>query len=161
MRIKILVLFATMMLLLAACTGAPAATQEPGVGVTGPTDAAGGAGSPTTAAGGDTGAAGTCVTVPDQQAFVTVGQMVYEANCAGCHGNQGEGSGNFPPLTNSAGLAMEDPIGLVNDYFAVEAHPRTLTADDVAAVLSYSRTAFNNNTAIVCPDQVLENMPAQ
>ena len=150
MKIKILVLFTALMLVLAACTGAPAATTEPGVGVTGPTESAGGA-----------GAAGTCVTVPDQQAFVTAGQGVYEANCAGCHGAQGEGSGNFPALTNIGDAAMADPIGLVTEYFSVDAHPKTLTADDVAAVLSYSSTSFGNSTAIVCPDQVLENMPAQ
>lgn len=167
MNVKILVLLTALMLVLAACTGAPAATQEPGVGVTGPTEAAGGAGteaggaSPTTAAGGGAGAAGTCVSVPDQQAFVTAGQGVYEANCAGCHGAQGEGSGNFPALTNVGEAAMADPIGLVTEYFAVDAHPKTLTADDVAAVLSFSSTSFGNSTAIVCPDQVLENMPAQ
>lgn len=163
MKIKILVLCTALMLVLAACGGAPAATTEPGVGVTGPTEAAGDT-SPTTAAGGDTGAAGpagTCATVPDPQVFVTAGQGVYEANCAGCHGAQGEGSGNFPALTNIGESATTDPIGLVTEYFSVDAHPKTLTADDVAAVLSFSSASFSNSTAVICPDQVLENMPAQ
>lgn len=167
MNVKILVLLTVLMLILAACAGAPAATTEPGVGVTGPTDAAGSpttdtsGASPTTAAGGGAGAAGTCVSVPDPQAFVTAGQGVYEANCAGCHGAQGEGSGNFPALTNIGDAAMTDPIGLVTEFFSVDAHPKTLTADDVAAVLSFSSASFGNSTAVICPDQVLENMPAQ
>lgn len=146
--------------LLAACSGTPGTTGTgvPGetaqVPETGGTGAAPGAG--TTTGGGTTGS--TCVGV-DTQALMTAGQAVYTESCAGCHGAQGEGQGDNPALAANQDMTVADAAALVQAYFAVDAHPKTLSVDDLAGALTYVRSSFGNTATAICPDQITIPMP--
>jgi mono/diheme cytochrome c family protein len=142
--------------LLAACGGG--ATQAPDTGAgTGAATAA-----PTTAAGGTAGGgAGSdevCVGVDTVQ-LASAGQALYEQRCASCHGAQGEGMGDFPALAGDANLTTTNAADLVAAYFAVDAHPKDISADDFAGMFTYVRGAFGNNAPVVCPSDV--TIPAQ
>lgn len=163
-------LFAVLTLLavlLAACGGAAGtgttgtqavpetgATTAPGAGSATSTTGTGGTGSATSTAGTSGGATGgTCVGV-DTQAMMTAGQTLYTENCAGCHGAQGEGTGDFPGLAANETVTADDVVALVQAYFAVDAHPKTLPVEDLAGVLSFTRGSFGNTAAVICPDQI-------
>jgi S-disulfanyl-L-cysteine oxidoreductase SoxD len=45
---------------------------------------------------------------PDQ---LTIGEQVYASNCAGCHGENGEGTEGRPPLVGEKALPVDPPEG--------------------------------------------------
>jgi len=106
----------------------------------------------TEAAGGGEPAA-NCAGVDTQQ-LMTTGQTVFTDRCASCHGAQGEGQGDFPALAASPAVTVENVMDLVTTYLSVEAHPKDVTPDDLAAVLTYVRGSFGNTAAAVCPADV-------
>jgi len=99
------------------------------------------------------------------------GRKLFEANCALCHNNDGSGKpGQAPPLAGSewvltAGvnrLIRIPQVGL-NGPLEVKGQPWNLSMagmgapysdEDLAAVLSYIRTAFGNKASLVAPEQV-------
>jgi len=87
------------------------------------------------------------------------GKQVY-AQCAACHGPNGEGVGPFPKLAGS-----KIALGPVKDHLnivikgkpgtAMQAFGPQLSDADIAAVVTYERNAFGNNKGdIVQPAQV-------
>src|SRR5450631_3215064 len=43
-----------------------------------------------------------------KRAAVSAGKGLYASDCASCHGDSGEGTGNVPPLTHSALRSIPD-----------------------------------------------------
>ncbi|WP_445946788.1 cytochrome c oxidase subunit II [Shewanella sp.] len=80
------------------------------------------------------------------------GEQVYMANCAACHQPNGAGlPGAFPALINSPlikGPVMDHINIVVNGKAgtAMQAFGKQLTAKDVAAVVTYERNAWGNDS---------------
>ncbi len=79
----------------------------------------------------------------------TGGAALYRSVCAGCHmpdGHGAVGAGSYPSLARDARLAASGyAIALVlHGHGAMPPFARTLTNDQVAAVVGYIRTNFGN-----------------
>ncbi len=101
-------------------------------------------------------------TVPSTESslLISLGKTVYDARCASCHGAHGEGKPpHWPPLANNQSIQMEsavNPIRMVlNGGYppSTKDNPRPygmppfagiLSDNEVAAVVSYIRTAWGN-----------------
>ncbi|GAB3773863.1 cytochrome c [Ramlibacter monticola] len=93
------------------------------------------------------------------------GGKIYGDRCAACHGEQGQGvRGAYPPLAGNRAVTLPVTSNLVQIVLhggfppATRAHPRpfgmppfapVLSDADVAAVLTYIRSSWNNNAAPV------------
>ncbi|MCS7170062.1 MAG: cytochrome c, partial [Candidatus Kapabacteria bacterium] len=102
----------------------------------------------------------------------TQGAAVYRQICASCHQPNGKGiAGVYPPLVGSELLQGDPtlPIRVVlhglqgrierqgKVYNGVmSAWGTVLSDDDIAAVLTYARTAWGNSASPVMPEQVRE-----
>ena len=81
-----------------------------------------------------------------------IGEKVYNANCAACHMPNGEGlPGVFPALKGSQIAVADQPKHidiLVNGVTgtAMQAYAKQLTMSEIAAVVTYERNAWGNNT---------------
>ena len=95
----------------------------------------------------------------DKSELMARGKQVYSA-CIACHGANGEGAGPFPKLTGG-----KITTGPVADHLhivfngkpgtAMQAFGKQFNDADIAAVVTYERNAFGNNTGdIVQPSQV-------
>lgn len=87
------------------------------------------------------------------------GKEVYDANCLACHQAEGQGGGPFPALKGSPVATT----GSIADHIAIIADGKgimppfgaQLSALDIAAVTTYERNAWGNNTGdVVQPSQV-------
>ncbi len=98
-----------------------------------------------------------------------IGQRLYDKQCAQCHGDNGEGSGNYPSLAGNRTVIMNSSVNLVRIILSggfaptTQGNPRpygmppfghTLTDPEVAAVATYIRNAWGNNAGTVMPLQV-------
>lgn len=113
------------------------------------------------------GIAGPAVQAPvsslpgsESSLLISLGKTVYDKNCASCHGAQGEGKPpNWPPLANNQSIEMEsavNPIRMVlNGGYppGTKGNPKPygmppfaglLSDNEIAAVVSYIRTAWGN-----------------
>jgi len=104
--------------------------------------------------------------------LIGLGKTVYDARCAKCHGAQGEGKPpHWPPLANNQSIEMEsavNPIRMVlnGGYppgtkgnpmpYGMPPFATLLSDDEVAAVVSYIRTAWGNRGAPVSAHQANE-----
>jgi mono/diheme cytochrome c family protein len=109
--------------------------------------------------------AGSAIPTTESSLLVSLGKTVYDARCANCHGVQGEGKPpHWPPLANNQSIEMEsavNPIRMVlNGGYppSTDGNPRPygmppfaglLSDNEVAAVVSYIRTAWGNRGAAV------------
>ena len=80
------------------------------------------------------------------------GERVYNATCAACHMPNGEGlPGVFPALKGSK-MAKEDQQGHIDIVLhgksgtAMQAFGKMLSLKEIAAVVTYERNAWGNNT---------------
>jgi cytochrome c len=56
--------------------------------------------------------------LPPGQGTARAGQGLYERSCAACHGLQGEGQGDYPPLAEGRGtLATAKPVQTVGSFW--------------------------------------------
>jgi cytochrome c len=56
--------------------------------------------------------------LPNGKGTAKVGAAVYAAHCAACHGDQGQGLGDFPALVGGRGsLATTEPVLTVGSYW--------------------------------------------
>jgi mono/diheme cytochrome c family protein len=115
--------------------------------------------------GSPPGAATTTVTTSEGSLLSTLGKSIYDRECASCHGAQGLGKPpHYPPLAGNQSIQMSssvNPIRMVlNGGFppGTAGNPRpygmppfaqTLSDDEVAAVVTYIRTAWGNRGAAV------------
>lgn len=83
---------------------------------------------------------------------MALGEKIYTANCAACHMPNGEGlSGVFPALKGSQIATADQPKHidvLINGVTgtAMQAYAKQLTMSEIAAVVTYERNAWGNNT---------------
>ncbi len=99
---------------------------------------------------------------PAESSLLTsLGKNVYDANCAGCHGAEGRGMPPaYPPLANNQSIEMAsavNPIRMVLNGgfppgtmgnpmpYGMPPFAQTLSDDQVAAVVTYIRTAWGNH----------------
>jgi len=89
-----------------------------------------------------------------------VGKTVYDKNCASCHGTQGEGKPpHWPPLANNQSIEMQSAVNPIRMVLNGGYPPGTkgnpmpygmppfaglLSDNEIAAVVSYIRTAWGN-----------------
>jgi mono/diheme cytochrome c family protein len=105
-------------------------------------------------------------------AVMELGRKVYAVQCAVCHGDEGKGQAPaFPPLAGNRSITMLSPVNsirmVLNGGYAPGTYknPRPygmppfshiLSDDEVAAVVTYVRTAWQNNGTPVAPAQANE-----
>lgn len=84
--------------------------------------------------------------------LMALGEKVYNANCAACHQQNGQGiPGVFPGLKGSA-IALGDVKEHINIVVngkagtAMQAFGKQLALKDLAAIVTYERNAWGNNT---------------
>lgn len=84
--------------------------------------------------------------------LMTSGQKVYLAKCAACHMPNGEGlPGVFPAIKGST-VALNDRNGHIDILLngrtgtAMQAFAKQLTLSEIAAVITYQRNAWGNDT---------------
>lgn len=84
--------------------------------------------------------------------LMTSGQKVYLAKCAACHMPNGEGlAGVFPAIKGST-VALNDRNGHIDILLngrtgtAMQAFAKQLTLSEIAAVITYQRNAWGNDT---------------
>lgn len=88
----------------------------------------------------------------DMQELMALGQKTYETHCAACHQVSGEGlAGAIPALKGSVMATTDIPahIRIVVDGkagTAMQAYGKQLSNSELAAVITYERNAWGNNT---------------
>ena len=106
----------------------------------------------------------------DAATILKQGAKLYEQHCVECHKAAGEGTRPaYPPLAGNRSLTANSPINpirmIVNGGYApvTEGNPRpygmppfgsVLNDSEVAAVMSYIRTAWGNKGHLVSPIDV-------
>lgn len=99
-----------------------------------------------------------------------VGRRVYAAQCAVCHGAEGQGQApSYPPLAGNQSITMESPVNSIRMVLnggyppGTRKNPRPhgmppfshiLNDNEVAAAVTYIRVAWGNNGTPVNPSQV-------
>jgi cytochrome c oxidase subunit 2 len=92
------------------------------------------------------------------------GEQVYASQCSACHGANGEGLGSvFPALKDSPVAttgSVERHIDIILNGVsgtAMQAFAAQLSSVDVAAVTTYERNAWGNNTGdVITPKQIVD-----
>lgn len=98
------------------------------------------------------------------------GAKLYDKHCAQCHGDQGQGvPGAYPPLAGNRAVTMASSANLVQVVLnggyapATAGNPRpfgmppfvlVLNDSDLAALLTYLRSAWGNQAAEVTPTEI-------
>src|SRR5262249_41328064 len=116
--------------------------------------------------------AGAKLPTSESSLLISLGKTVYDARCATCHGAQGEGKPpHWPPLANNQSIEMESAVNAIRMVLnggyppSTEGNPRPygmppfaglLSDNEVAAVVSYIRTAWGNRGAPVSARQANE-----
>jgi mono/diheme cytochrome c family protein len=106
---------------------------------------------------------------PESVQVFSEGRRVYEGKCAICHGGDGKGfPPHYPPLANNQSIEMTsavNPIRMVlnggyppgtrkNPYpYGMPPFAQELSDIEVAAVVTYIRTAWGNHGAPVTPSE--------
>ena len=87
------------------------------------------------------------------------GEKVYVANCVACHQANGKGAGPFKALDASAVVLNADHGPQINIVLnGVGAMPawKTLSDTDIAAVLTYTKNSWSNQTGqVVQPSEIV------
>lgn len=104
--------------------------------------------------------------LPQGHGSVSEGEQIYAGRCAACHGEKGEGQGDFPKLVGGQGtLATASPVATIGSFWPNSTTvfdyihrampynaPGSLTADDTYAVTAY----LLHLNGIVGPKTVLD-----
>ncbi len=90
------------------------------------------------------------------------GKQIYDRNCAACHRYDGTGNPPLYPALKSSSVAVGDPItrhihivlhGISGS--AMQAYADQLNDQELAAIITYERNAWDNNTGdLITPEQV-------
>ena len=102
---------------------------------------------------------------------VTAGQQVYERVCLVCHQHDGGGVPNmYPPLTDSEWVqgdkerlinivlkGLNEPMTIKGEkYTAIMPAQDYLSNQEIADVLTYVRSHFDNDASPITPEEVAE-----
>jgi cbb3-type cytochrome c oxidase subunit III len=97
------------------------------------------------------------------------GKTIFLLNCAACHRPNGAGGGPYPPLAGNPDVNAVDSAGLIQTVLNGRTGPitvngtqyggnmpswRELSNEEIAAVLTYVRSAWQNSAPAVSADQV-------
>lgn len=121
------------------------------------------------AAGTPPGPESSGVSSSESSLLMSLGQTVYQARCAICHGSDGSGlPPDYPPLAGNPSIQMEsavNPIRMVlnggfppgtggnPEPYGMPPFAQTLSDDEVAAVVTYIRAAWGNQGTAVSASQ--------
>jgi mono/diheme cytochrome c family protein len=119
---------------------------------------------------GDKPEAANAAVAEEKNRLYPLGEKIYAAQCAVCHASQGQGKlPHFPPLANNQSIQMTssvNPIRMVlNGGYApgtfknpkpygMPPFAQSLSDEEVAAVVTYIRTAWGNHGAPVSAHDV-------
>lgn len=92
-------------------------------------------------------------------ALVALGEELYNNTCIACHQPAGEGvEGYYPALAGNPFVTLEDPNPVIQTVLAgrggMPAFRNIYSDEEVAAVVSYVRQAWENDAGPVSPEQV-------
>ncbi len=100
-------------------------------------------------------------TAGDNEELISMGEEVYAAQCASCHQNDGQGASSYPALAGSQLVTAEDPsetIAIVHEGRGqMPAFGDSLSDEEIAAVVSYIRNAWDNDASIVSVEQISQD----
>jgi mono/diheme cytochrome c family protein len=98
------------------------------------------------------------------------GRMIFDSNCGLCHGTDGAGKANQGPPVDGSEWVVGNPNRLIRiplhgltgpirvkgqDYnMSMAAMGAALSAEDLAAVLTYMRSSWGNSAEPITPEQV-------
>lgn len=92
-----------------------------------------------------------------EEELISMGEELYVDNCAACHQEGGEGTGAYPMLDGNPFVTQdpERPIRqVINGQGAMPGFGNSLSDEEIAAIVSYIRNAWTNDSSVVMPDQV-------
>lgn len=105
-------------------------------------------------------------------AVMELGRRVYDKQCAMCHGDEGKGHPpEYPPLAGNQSITMSSPVNSIRMVLnggyppGTKKNPRPhgmppfnhiLNDDEVAAVVTYIRVAWDNSGTPITPAQANE-----
>jgi cytochrome c6 len=89
------------------------------------------------------------------------GEAIYLDACAGCHMNDGSGvQGVYPQLNNNPFVTADDPGPVtrvvITGRGGMPTFHNILEVEEIAAVVSYIRSGWNNNADFVSVEEVTE-----
>jgi len=92
------------------------------------------------------------------------GQQVFADNCAGCHGENGQGQVG-PALSGNEFVTQQDPAAVIDTVLhgrgQMPAFQDQLSDDQVAAVLTFIRNSWGNDAESVSPEQISQGSDGQ
>jgi len=96
---------------------------------------------------------------PNPQALISEGKTVYEENCSRCHQIDGGGwRPLFPRLAGNPIIMLDNVSPIIETVLygqgSMPPFRDTLTAEQIAAVLSYIRNSWGNQANAVSPRQI-------
>ncbi|HWE75690.1 MAG TPA: c-type cytochrome [Stellaceae bacterium] len=118
------------------------------------------------------GAAAPSVPANERSLLLSLGEDVYNQQCASCHGADGHGKPpDYPPLADNQSIQMESAVNpirmvlnggfppgtqLVPAPYGMPPFAGLLSDDQVAAVVTYIRTAWGNHGSAITARQANE-----
>lgn len=99
-----------------------------------------------------------CDSYVNEDELISEGEVVYTENCASCHDLDGQGYPDvYPNLDGNPVVTLHDPSPVIQivkyGRGGMPAFRSDLNAEEVAAVLSYIRNAWDNDASIVTPKE--------
>jgi cytochrome c oxidase subunit 2 len=95
--------------------------------------------------------------------LMTEGAEVYARSCAACHGSEGQGMGSVFPALAGSSMALNDMAGHIDIVLngkpgtAMQSFSAQLTDVEIAAVITYERNAWGNDTGeTVTPQMIID-----
>lgn len=95
--------------------------------------------------------------------LMTEGAEVYARSCAACHGSEGQGMGSVFPALAGSSMALNDMAGHIDIVLngkpgtAMQSFSAQLTDVEIAAVITYERNAWGNDTGeTVTPKMIID-----
>lgn len=93
------------------------------------------------------------------QSLIVEGEKTYNNLCIACHRAGGKGvSGIYPALAGDALVKLDDPTQVIatvlNGRGGMPRFGGSFDDQEIAAIVSYVRSAWGNNASAVTPDQV-------
>ena len=95
--------------------------------------------------------------------LMTEGAEVYARSCAGCHGSEGQGIANVFPALAGSSMALNDMAGHIDIVIngkpgtSMQSFTAQLNDVEIAAVITYERNAWGNDTGeTVTPQMIID-----